>query len=142
MTIQLRYISMTGNTRSFVQHLIEASKTPINAIEIDDTTEIFDESEPYYVLVPTYLTGGTGTGNEVKEEFTCSLFDHIQDGNNQKYLRGIIGSGNRNFNDQFALTAKRYAKHFDVPLLYMYELKGTSEDVQQLLLHINKLQEV
>jgi protein involved in ribonucleotide reduction len=45
---------------------------------------------------------------------------------------GIIGSGNRNFNEQYCLTAKRYAKEFDAPFLADYELRGTPSDAEKI----------
>lgn len=37
-----------------------------------------------------------------------SLVDFLNYKDNKKYLVGIIGCGNRNFNDLFAQTAKNY----------------------------------
>lgn len=136
MTIQLRYFSMTGNTRAFINRLESLSHEPIHAVEIDDSTPLFDETEPYYVLVPTYLSGGTGIGPDVTEIMTTAIYDHITDGNNLLYLKGVIGSGNLNFNEQFALTAKRYSKEFGVPLIMTYELQGTNNDAVELLTKI------
>ena len=45
---------------------------------------------------------------------------------------GIIGSGNRNFNEQYCLTAKQYAKRFGFPMLGDFELRGTSADIERL----------
>ncbi|KRK57495.1 hypothetical protein IV48_GL000635 [Fructilactobacillus fructivorans] len=45
---------------------------------------------------------------------------------------GIVGSGNRNFNIQFCLTARRYAERFDVPEIAEYELRGTDRDVSRV----------
>lgn len=137
--IQIRYASISGNTRAFIDALIEESKIPINAIEISENTLVEQETEPYYVIVPTYLTGGTGIGDDVHEEFTWPLHDYISDQENNNLL-GVIGSGNMNFNEQFALTAKRYASDFNVPLLYTYELRGTKTDVTNVLTIMKEVQ--
>lgn len=45
---------------------------------------------------------------------------------------GIIGCGNRNFNDLFAQTAKKIAVTLEVPILYLLEFSGTNEDVKKV----------
>ena len=57
----------------------------------------------------------------------CQIFSIILD----KYLKGIIGSGNRNFNVQFNLTALRYADKFNVPMLFAFELRGSIFDAEK-----------
>lgn len=131
--IEIRYSSVSGNTKSFIEKLQSVSDVPIHALPIGEETDFDIERKPYIAIVPTYLTGGTGTGPNVREEFTWGLRDYIEYGRNQDKLLGIIGSGNRNFNEQYALTAKRYANDFNVPLLYTYELRGTLSDVETTL---------
>ena len=46
---------------------------------------------------------------------------------------GIIGSGNRNFNKQFCLTAHQYSEEFGFPVLDEFELRGTEEDVIRIM---------
>ncbi len=36
---------------------------------------------------------------------------------------GIVGSGNRNFNHQYCLTAKQYSERFGFPVLDTFELR-------------------
>ncbi|MCC7668720.1 MAG: class Ib ribonucleoside-diphosphate reductase assembly flavoprotein NrdI [Leuconostoc pseudomesenteroides] len=131
--INLLYASTEGNTKSFVEKLkkvaIEQGDT-LNARLIGDETEYANETEPFFALVPTYLTGGTGTGPEVTEIFTNALGEYIDFGNNARYLKGVVGSGNRNFNVQFNLTAIRYAKKFNVPMIAAYELRGSVFDAE------------
>lgn len=83
-----------------------------------------------FALVPTYLTGGTGTGPEVTEIFTNALGEYIDFGNNARYLKGVVGSGNRNFNVQFNLTAIRYSEKYNVPMIAAYELRGSVFDAK------------
>ena len=45
---------------------------------------------------------------------------------------GIIGSGNKNFNNQYCLTAKQYAERFGFPMLGDFELRGTNDDIERL----------
>lgn len=83
-------------------------------------------------MVPTYLDGGNGIDNGVKELMTNAMGDYLAEGDNAKLCLGIIGSGNRNFNEQYCLTAKRYAKEFDAPFLADYELRGTPSDAKKI----------
>ena len=50
---------------------------------------------------------------------------------------GIIGSGNRNFNKQFCLTAHQYSEEFGFPVLDEFELRGTEEDVIRISNRLN-----
>lgn len=63
---------------------------------------------------------------------TTPLGDFIAAHDNYKYCYGIVGSGNRNFNHQFCLTAKQYAKRFGFPVLDEFELRGTSSDIERI----------
>ena len=133
--IRVLYASTEGNTASFIDKLATVATTYHDSFEaqmIGDETPDAIETQPFVALVPTYLTGGTGTGSEVQEEFTNALGDYIAVGSNQTQLKGVIGSGNRNFNVQFALTAKRYAERFEAPLLATYELRGSRFDAEKI----------
>lgn len=134
MKVRLLYISISGNTRSFVQRLVAyaASQNQYEFIpvEISDASMDAIEMAPYFAIVPTYLEGGTGTGPNVHELLTFALSDYIAYMNNANYLLGLVGSGNKNFDDQYVLTAKRYAQMYQVPLLADYELRGLPDDVQ------------
>lgn len=63
---------------------------------------------------------------------TNTLGEYIDYGNNARHCLGIVGSGNKNFNEQYCLTARRYAKQFDVPFVADYELRGTDSDVVRI----------
>lgn len=60
-----------------------------------------------------------------------SVVDFLTYEDNKKNLIGIIGCGNRNFNDLFAQTAKKIAVTLEVPILYLLEFSGTNEDVKR-----------
>lgn len=136
MPIHLLYSSISGNTRAFVTKLTEYAKTQghfiLIPIEISDATSDIIETSPFFALVPTYLDGGNGIDNGVFEILTEPLREQLEIPENQQHLLGIIGSGNKNFNAQYILTARRYAVQFKVPLIANYELRGTSNDVQRV----------
>ncbi|MBM7617825.1 protein involved in ribonucleotide reduction [Weissella uvarum] len=136
MNIRLLYISQSGNTRAFVTKLVDYAKKlngpQFEAVEINDLTPDHHETEPYFVFVPTYLDGGNGIDTGVKEIMTNALYDYLDYGNNARHLLGVIGSGNKNFNIQYVLTAKRYAETFGAPLIADYELRGTEHDIDRI----------
>jgi len=58
---------------------------------------------------------------------------------NYKRCFGIVGSGNRNFNNQYCLTAKQYSQRFGFPVLDTFELRGLNEDIKRIGLKIEEL---
>ncbi|AQW21269.1 ribonucleotide reductase assembly protein NrdI [Lentilactobacillus curieae] len=139
--IKILYISIEGNTRSFLKNLKEYSESmnsqddsnpTIELKEISEQTDFDNEVDPFFTFVPTYLNGGNGIDNGVKELMTNALGEYIDYGNNARLLKGVIGSGNRNFNEQYCLTARRYAEKFNAPFLADYELRGTGADVERI----------
>lgn len=139
--MNILYISIEGNTRSFVkrltafakqQNMINQANPEINAKEIGPQDAPASESKPFFVFVPTYLTGGNGIDSGYTEIMTTALGEYIEDGNNARYCIGVVGSGNKNFNEQYCLTARKYAKIFNAPFLDNYELRGTDADVERI----------
>ena len=110
----------------------EQGDVDFEPVEISDASADTDEVAPYFALVPTYLDGGNGIDNGVHEIMTNALYDQIAAADNAKQLLGIIGSGNKNFNAQYILTARRYAQAFDAPVIANYELRGTTRDVERV----------
>lgn len=134
-TYRLLYASIEGNTQSFInklQAVAEEKGDTIDAKVVGDETDYEEEHQPFVAIVPTYLTGGTGTGPAVVEIFTNALADYIDFADNATLIKGVVGSGNRNFNDQYILTAKRYAKKYQVPVIGDYELRGTPYDAEKI----------
>lgn len=60
------------------------------------------------------------------------VVDFLTYKDNKKNIIGIIGCGNRNFNDLFAQTAKKIAATLKVPILYLLEFSGTNQDVKNV----------
>lgn len=96
-------------------------------------------SQPFVAFLPTYLEGGNGLDNGDVEILTNDLGDFIAFEENYKRCFGIVGSGNRNFNNQYCLTAKQYAERFGFPVLDTFELRGLNEDVKRIGLKIEEL---
>ncbi len=135
------YTSISGNTRSFAkrlqkfaaaEHEKNADYPIIQLKEIHDNSLPEKETEPFFAMVPTYLEGGNGVDNGTQEILTESLREHIEYAANAELCLGIIGSGNKNFNHQYCLTAKQYAQAFAVPFLADFELRGNSFEIETI----------
>ena len=77
---------MAGNTRNFVTNLQEYAKNVhndddnnplIELEEITDQSDFADETGNFFAFVPTYLDGGNGIDNGVKEMMTNTLGEYI-----------------------------------------------------------------
>ena len=76
--------------------------------------------------------GGNGIDSGFTEIMTNALGEYIAYNDNAKQCVGVVGSGNKNFNEQYCLTARKYARDFDAPFLADYELRGTSQDIERI----------
>lgn len=139
--IYVLFISIEGNTRSFLtrmqafakqQHSINPKNPVIELKEITDQTVPEKEEQPFFAFVPTYLDGGDGINSGFKELMTNPLGEYIANNNNAEKCMGVVGSGNKNFNQQYCLIARMYARDFNAPFLADYELRGTSEDIERI----------
>ncbi|HER5543230.1 nrdI Flavodoxin like family protein [Streptococcus pyogenes] len=135
--ITLVFISLSGNTLSFVKrlslYLADNYDYHVKQINIKDLKhETFPVKEEFVAILPTYLEGGNGVDSGEVEILTTPLGEFIAAHGNTQRCLGIIGSGNKNFNHQYCLTAKQYAKRFGFPLLGDFELRGTPDDISRL----------
>lgn len=135
------YLSISGNTRSFALRLKEyaaachekdVKKPAVTLKEINDNSPYEIETAPFFCFVPTYLEGGNGVDNGDKEILTEALREYLEYKDNYRHCLGIVGSGNKNFNRQYCLTAKQYAAQFAFPVLGDYELRGTQADIKRI----------
>ena len=136
-TIRVIYISLSGNTTHFVKKLSEYLNlwhdVTVNATDVYTLVknkEAFkEETVPFVAILPTYLEGGNGHETGTTEILTTPLREYLRFNDNYKHCKGIVGSGNKNFNDQYCLTAKQYSEEFSFPVLDNFELRGTDQDV-------------
>ena len=83
-SLTIAYISLTGNTHSFVTKLVEYFKFQQSSLKIElinvkdlirDDTEFFEVEHPTIAFLPTYLEGGngvdTGNSNQSSWRFSC-----------------------------------------------------------------------
>lgn len=139
--MNLLYISISGNTRSFAKRIQQHSEImhqenpdfPIIQLkEIHDNSPFEKEESPYFVSLPTYLEGGNGVDSGDQEILTQSMREYIEYAENAALCLGVIGSGNKNFGHQYCLTAKQYAAQFDVPVVADFELRGNQKEIEQI----------
>lgn len=114
------FSTQSGNTRRFVERL------PGDHFAIPrrraDGPVVMDR--PYVLVTPTY-----GDGNPR----TCvpsSVIRFLNNPTNRQWLRGVVAGGNTNFGNAYGLAGDVIAHKCQVPLLYKFELMGTSADVE------------
>ena len=137
MKINILFTSIEGNTRAFIEKLKDYAEAhrpddTINAKEISEADPFDDETEDYFVFVPTYLDGGNGIDNGVKELMTNALGEYIDYGDNAAHCLGVIGSGNRILTSSsvwlLAGTPNNSTFRFSIHMNF----GGTSRDVERI----------
>lgn len=134
--MQIVYFSSTSeNTHRFVQKLTCVShRIPLNLQE-----HMVVDNE-YILICPTYSGGGKNTHGHVDTRGAVpkQVIHFLNDEHNRKLCRAVIGTGNTNFGDSFALAGPIIAAKVGVPLAYQFELSGTQEDVARVQMLIDE----
>lgn len=112
------FSSATENTRRFLERLDRPALRILGGPLL--------AAEPYVLVCPSY-GDGEGRGSVPKP-----VIRFLNDPANRALIRGVIGSGNRNFGHLFAHAGGVVAQKCGVPLLYRFELSGTAEDVERV----------
>ncbi|WP_455478641.1 class Ib ribonucleoside-diphosphate reductase assembly flavoprotein NrdI [Bartonella sp. B10] len=118
MGLIVYYSSVTGNTEHFVSRLFGQQ-----LFKIDKRKPSVLVNEPYVLVIPTYADG------EGRMAVPKAVIHFLNEVENRKLIRGVIGGGNRNFGRNYNLASKIVAEKCLVPCLYRFELRGTNEDV-------------
>lgn len=113
--VAIAYYTITGQTEQFI------NKTGFKAHKIDDAEPKYEMGEKYILVLPSY-----------QDFMMDSVVDFLTFKDNKKNLIGLIGCGNRNFNDLYGQTAKKISATLKVPILYLLELSGNSNDVKNV----------
>ena len=131
LPISLVYFSnYSENTKRFVEKLdANAIRIPIRP---SDAGDLLVDAE-YVLVVPTY-----GGGNE-SPAIPKSVKIFLNNRDNRKLLRGVIGTGNTNFGEHYCKAADMISSKTGVPILARVELLGTPEDVQKIKQRLEKL---
>ena len=116
------FSSASGNTARFMARLgLPAARIPISAADAMPAPET-----PYVLICPTFADG-EGRGAVPKQ-----VIRFLNDPGRRALLRGVIGTGNRNFGATFALSGKVISDKCNIPVLYRFELAGTDLDVARV----------
>jgi len=51
---------------------------------------------------------------------------------NHQYMKGVIGSGNKNWGSSYCGSAETISKQYGVPLIHKFELSGNQKDVEKI----------
>ena len=120
--VKIAFYTITGQTQRFI------NKTGLDAHRIEDAHPQYQMNDKYILILPSY-----------QDFMMDSVVDFLTYKDNKKNLIGLIGCGNRNFNDLFAQTAKKISVTLNIPILYLLELSGNSEDVANVRKIIEQL---
>jgi len=123
------YSSASGNTARFVARLgLAAGRIPVSPRD----EAMPAPAAPYVLICPTYADG-EGRGAVPKQ-----VIRFLNDPARRALLRGVIGSGNRNFGTTFALAARVISEKCHVPVLYRFELAGDDNDLSRVRAGLEK----
>jgi len=84
--------------------------------------EVLVMDRPFVLITPTFADG-EGRGAVPKP-----VIRFLNVASNRERMLGVIGSGNRNFGDTFSIAADVISAKCNIPVLYRFELAGTSRD--------------
>lgn len=117
------FSSLSNNTHRFIQKLeILNSRIPF------DINEEIVVNQEYVLISPTYSGGGDIKDGAVPKQ----VIKFLNNKQNRDLCRGVIASGNTNFGGTFAIAGPILSTKLNVPLLYQFELLGTTHDVETI----------
>ncbi len=114
------FSSISNNTHRFVE------KLGIKNVHRISEDLIMDKN--FVLITPTY----GGGGKDAKGSVPKPVIHFLNQKQNRDNCKGVVASGNTNFGDTFCLAGIIISKKLNVPLLYQFELLGTSDDVIKL----------
>lgn len=123
--MKIVFFTVTGQTKRFIKKL----GSNYEYFEIDAANPFFEVNDPFVLITPTY-----------DKQITEPINDFLEYQNNSHYLKGIVGTGNRNFAELFIFTAKNLSYEYHVPLIYAFEFNGTPTDVSNFKKAVKELE--
>ena len=106
--------SLTGNCKRFVD-MCEIPKEDVIYLQDIDYDVNFD----YILITPTFGFG----------EVPVAVSKFLKE--NYKHLKGVVGSGNKNWGERFANAAEIISSKYSIPLLMKIELHGNKKDISE-----------
>ncbi|WP_346798762.1 class Ib ribonucleoside-diphosphate reductase assembly flavoprotein NrdI [Halomonas sp. Bachu 37] len=116
------FSTRSGNTHRFVEKV----GLPARRIPLDREAPMLRVEIPYILVVPTY------GGGSLKGAVPGQVIRFLNNEHNRSLIRGVIAAGNTNFGEAYCLAGRIIAEKCQVPVLYNFELLGTSEDVAKV----------
>lgn len=115
-----------SNTSSFTEKLVRKLGLPAERIPLKTPeAQSFEVHTEFVLIFPTYGANG-------RDFVPKQVIKFLNNPLNRGLLRGVIGSGNRNFLEDYTRGADIVAAKCNVPLLYRFELDGTPDDVDNI----------
>lgn len=145
--IKIVYMSFSGNVRSFThrlqeyatqQHHLNNENPIIELLELSEDTIPTKTEDEFFVILPTYMVGGTRFMPTLTEILTTPMRDYLECDENVERCLGLIGSGNLTLGKMYVITAKTYAYDYDLPLLSAFESRGTTRDIERIYKILNE----
>jgi protein involved in ribonucleotide reduction len=122
------FSSTSENTARFIKKLdVPALRLPLKTADAG----LVRIDEDFILVTPTY---GAGSKGFVPKQ----VISFLNQEENRVRCKGVIGSGNRNFHEDFCKAADIVSAKLQVPVLYRFELAGTDEDVNITQQGLNK----
>lgn len=117
------FSSISNNTHRFIQKIgVKNARIPVN---LEESLKV---NQPYVLVCPTYSGGGVHTSGAVPKQ----VIKFLNNSHNRSFCRAIIASGNTNFGNTYGLAGSVLSQKLGVPLLYTFEISGTSSDIQKI----------
>ncbi len=121
--IQLVYYSLTGN----IEYILK--KTLYYALAIKITPNLIMEKK-FILFTPS---SGFGEVPSIVDSFIKQ---------NYKLCIGLIGSGNKNWGDNYCKAVKTLKDIYNIPILTTFELSGSVKDVDNINSIISNLSHI
>ena len=119
--MKIVYFSNTTGLTDKLIHRIGAAELSVR-IPIAGVPPTMDEE---YILVTTSHL----TQNRVIPE---QVVNFLKTGDNAKLMRGVAGTGSKNFGKMFCVAVHQIARLFNVPVVFTAELFGSVPEVNQI----------
>jgi protein involved in ribonucleotide reduction len=110
--------SRTNNVKRFVQ------KLNMECLQVDESLVV---NTPYVLITHT-----TGLG-----EIPDATIRFLEA--NHRNMVGVASSGNIVWGKNFGMAAKKISEIYHVPVIHIFELSGTQDDVEKFIQEVNRL---
>ncbi len=115
-----------SSVTEFTHRFVEKLKLPAVSIPLKSSdAEQFIVENKFVLITPTYGAAGHGFVPQQVIKF-------LNQEQNRQNLLGVISSGNINFLEDYAKAGNVISLKLNVPLLYKFELAGTTDDVNNV----------